>query len=68
MGWLGCFGDQARAKASGADLHSDCPSLFRRLHLMEVGIPNLSGLIIRMADVVAKDRPFSADITNFCHS
>jgi hypothetical protein len=64
---LGGFGDQFGAKASGADLHSNHPSLFGRLYLMEVGIPNLSGFIIGVAHIVTKDRSFSADITHFRH-
>ena len=64
---LGGFGDQFGAKASRADLHSNHPSLFGRLHLMEVGIPNLLGLIIGVAHIVAKDRSFSTNITHSCH-
>ena len=64
---LGCFGDQSGAKASRADLHSNHPSLFGRLYLVEVGIPNLSGLIIGVTHIVAEDRSFSANITHFCH-
>jgi hypothetical protein len=64
---LGCFGDQFGAKASGADLHSNHPSLFGRLYLVEVGIPDFSGFIVGVAHIVAKDRSFSANITHFCH-
>ena len=64
---LGGFGDQFGAKASRADLHSNHPSLFGRLHLMEVGIPNLLGLIIGVAHIVAKHRSFSTNITHSCH-
>ena len=64
---LGGFSDQSGTKALGADLHSNRSSLFDRLHFMKVGIPDLSGFVISMTDIVAKDRPFPANLTYFCH-
>jgi hypothetical protein len=64
---LGGLGDQPRAEASGTDLHSNGPSLLEGLHLVEVGVPDLPGLVIGVAYIVAKDRPFPTDVTNFCH-
>jgi hypothetical protein len=64
---LGSFGDQSGTKASGTDLHANRPSLFDRLDLMKVRIPDPSGLVVGMANIVAKNRPFPADFTNFCH-
>ena len=65
---LCCFGDQSWAKASGTDLYSNRPSLFDRLHLMKVRIPDFSGLVVGMTHIVAKNRPFPTDLTHFCHS
>jgi len=63
----GGFGDQPGAKASGTDLHMNGPSLFEGLNFMEVWVPDFSGLVIRVTHVMSEDRPFPADITNFCH-
>ncbi len=62
------FGDQSWAKASGTDLHMDGPSLFQGLYLVKIGVPDFSGLVMRMADIMSKDRPFSTDIAYFCHN
>lgn len=64
---LSRLGDRTRAKASCADLHLGCPSLLDRLHLMEVGMPYFSCLIICMTDIMSKNRPLTADLTLFCH-
>ncbi len=67
LGRLCGLGDQSGAEASRADLHAHRPSLLDRLHLVEVGIPNLSGFVISVAHIVTKDRSFSANITHFRH-
>ena len=64
---LGSFRNQSRAKASGTDLHSNRPSLFNGLHLMEVRVPDPSSLIISVAHIMTKDWTFSADFTYFSH-
>ena len=43
------------------------PSLFEGLYLMKVGVPDSSGLVIGMAYIMSKDRPFSTDVADFCH-
>jgi hypothetical protein len=64
---LGGFDDGTRTKATGADLHLNGAPFPDRLYLVEVGIPDFPGLIVGMTHIVAKYRPFSADLTLFCH-
>jgi hypothetical protein len=64
---LGGFGDQPRPKASGTNLHSKGSSFLEGFYLVKVGVPNFSGLVIGMAYIMSKDRPFSTDVTYFCH-
>jgi hypothetical protein len=63
----GGFGDRSGPKAPGANLHPKRSSLFHGGHFLEIGIPDFPGLIICVTHIMPKDRPFSADFTNFCH-
>jgi hypothetical protein len=64
----GGFGDDARAEATGTDFHTKPSSFFNGCHLLEIGIPDLAGLVIRMTHMMAENRPFPAHFTDFRHS
>jgi hypothetical protein len=65
---LGGFSKPTGAKAAGTDFHPNRLSLFRGLHFVKIGVLDFLSLVIGVANIVSKGRPFSADITHFRHS
>lgn len=51
----------------GTHPHADRTSVHECTDVLEVGDPATPGLVVRMADVIAADRPFSANFANSCH-
>jgi hypothetical protein len=57
------FGDKAGTDAAGADLDGcDC-AVFDGFDLLDVRVPDGTGLVVGMAHVVAEAGAFSADFT-----
>src|SRR5436190_265017 len=60
----------AAAQAAGADAHTmrrRSGILQTRLHRAQIHVPAPLGDVVSVADVVAKLRPFAADVANSCH-
>ena len=61
------LGDLAAAEAGRTDAHAPVARLRLSAHWAQIDVPAPLGDIVRVADVVAKPRPFAADLTNLCH-
>lgn len=62
-----CLGDSPGADAAGADLDGTNGPLVECFDLLQVGVPDLPGFVMSMADVIAGRRFFSAYFTNSGH-
>jgi hypothetical protein len=61
------LGDRSGAQATGADLNGLNLAFVQRFDFLQVGVPHLSGLIMRMADIVASRRSFATNIAYSGH-
>jgi hypothetical protein len=58
------FSDESRTDAAGANLYgSNAAVVFDRLDFLEVRIPDRTGLVVCMADIVSEAWAFSANFT-----
>jgi hypothetical protein len=62
-----CLGDGAGTDAASADLDGTNGPLVECLDLLQVGVPDFTGFVMGMADVIAGRRFFSANFTNSGH-
>jgi hypothetical protein len=53
--------------AGGADAHVFRLAFDLRVDALKIGEPATPRLIVRVADIIAIDRPFTANSANFCH-
>jgi hypothetical protein len=63
----GSFGHRSGTKAAGTDSDMNGPASLQSLHLVEIGEPNPTGLVVRMTDMVTVYRPFATDFAYPCH-
>ena len=62
-----CFGDFTGLDAVGADADPLVTAPDLRLHRVQVDVPASARHIVRVGHIVAKLRPFAANITYLCH-
>ena len=55
----------ARADAAGTDLDAPYGSFINGFDFLKVRVPGSPGLVVSMADVISKARPFAANFTYF---
>jgi hypothetical protein len=61
------LGDFAALDAACANAQSLGRSVHNRFHCLQVHVPAPPGNVVRVRDVIAKTRPFAADIASLCH-
>jgi hypothetical protein len=61
------FYDLAAAQAGGADAHLARTAVHARPYRPQVDVPAPLGHVVRVADVIARTRPFAANLTYLCH-
>jgi hypothetical protein len=64
---LGCLSDAARPDAGGANADVLTHTVNHRANSLQIRIPAAAPRVIRMANHVAKTRPFAAKLTPHCH-
>jgi hypothetical protein len=64
---LGRFQDFSLLDAGGADAKTRRFSFHARADVLQVGKPSAPRSVVRVADVIAANRPFPANIANFSH-
>ena len=62
-----CLLDLARLDAAGADPNALRGAVHHSLDRLQIHIPAPLGHVMRVRNVVAKLRPFAANITYLCH-
>jgi len=68
--FLDGFSDRSRTQAPGTDPHPFDRSCLgnQNPELLEVGIPDLFCLVVRMADAVSHNGPLTANLTHSRHN
>jgi hypothetical protein len=61
------FGDGAGADAAGAHLDGANGPFVQSLDLLQIGVPDFTGFVMSMTDIIAGRRFFSAYFTNSGH-
>ncbi len=61
------FDDPVGPDAVRADAKPLAPAIDERAHSLQVGVPPAGPLIVGMADMVAKHRSLTANLTHACH-
>jgi hypothetical protein len=61
------FGDGPGTDATGADFHGANSPVIQRFNVLKIRIPSLLGFVIRVTDIIAGGRFFSANCTNSRH-
>lgn len=62
-----CLLDLAALDATGTHADALGGAVHHRLHRLKVHIPAALGHVVRVRNIVAKLRPFAANITYLCH-
>ena len=65
--YLGCLRDAARPDTGSAHTNVLTHAVNYRANSLQIWVPAAAARIIRMADHVAKTRPFAAKLTSHCH-
>src|SRR6202020_1552518 len=61
------LGDFSALDAARADAQPLRRSVHHCLHSLQVHVPAPTGDVVRVRDVIAKARPFAADVASLCH-
>ena len=61
------LGDFSTLDAACADAQPLRRSVHHCLHRLQVHVPTPAGDVVRVRDVIAKARPFAADVASLCH-
>jgi len=65
--FLGCLRDAARSDTGSAHTNMLTHAVNHCANSLQIWVPAAASGIIRMADDVAKTRPFAAKLTSHCH-
>ena len=64
---LRCFQNFVRLNACSTNGHTLCPSVHLSANFLQIGEPSTTRFVVRVADVVAANRPLPTNVAYFCH-